>query len=427
MKNNYAAGLLITALLLLSFRAGAQVTREKLEEDISYATGVYHPYIVMGDMNDTPAPKGYKPFYISHYGRHGCRHHTSERVIADARNGFEKAEELGILTESGKRLRDIVEQEAAYSSGMWGQLTERGGREHREIAERMYRRFKPVWSQKDRKQVNCLSSTIQRCLTSMAYSTGRLAQLAPELEFGFLTGERHFKVICPAMPEEAHLILAQKRKAYLEDEFDWVPFFEKIFNDPELAAKTIDPYDFCYSVYLAWDITESLDACRFNILDYFDMGDVLALSSAHHNHILYENMGNDSFSDTRLPVISVLVKDLLDKADAALAAGSNVAADLRYGHDTGLMPLLAYLGLDGYDLILQYDTASRVTDATRLIPMASNLQIVFYRSRKSPEVLVKFLVNECETHIPALQPVSGPYYRWEDVRKLLVERIIVQK
>ena len=133
-------------------------------------------------------------------------------------------------------------------------------------------------------------------------------------------------------------------------------------------------------------------------------------------------MCNDSFSDIRLPVISVLVKDFLDKADKALENGSNVAADLRYGHDTGLMPLLAYLGLEGYDLILQYDTASRVTDATRLIPMASNLQIVFYKSSKSPAILVKFLVNECETLIPALQPVSGPYYRWEDVRKLLVEK-----
>ena len=423
MKKTLYAGLLATALLMLSFSAGAQITREKLEQDIDYARGVYHPYVILGDTKDTPAPKGYKPFYISHYGRHGSRYHTWEGNIADARKGLKVADSLGILTSQGKKLQEVIEQQVAYSDGMWGQLTEKGGREHEEIASRMYKRFRPVWTQKDRRQVNCLSSHIQRCMTSMAYSTHTLGRLAPGLDFDFLTGERYFKVICPVAPKEVHVILKEKRQAFLENELDYMPFYEKVFNSPKLAAAAFDPYRFCYSVYLAWDITESLDACRFDILDYMDIGEVLALSRAHHNHMLYENLRNDSFSEIRLPVISVLVKDFLDKADKALENGSNVAADLRYGHDTGLMPLLAYLGLDGYDLILQYDTASRVTDVTRLIPMASNLQIVFYKSSKSPAILVKFLVNECETHIPALQPVSGPYYSWEDVRKLLVEKI----
>ena len=55
--------------------------------------------------------------------------------------------------------------------------------------------------------------------------------------------------------------------------------------------------------------------------------------------------------------------------------------------------------------------------ATDYSPLAGNLQLVFYRSRKASDpVLVKVLLNEKERRINGIEPVSGPYYRWEDVR-----------
>ena len=56
------------------------------------------------------------------------------------------------------------------------------------------------------------------------------------------------------------------------------------------------------------------------------------------------------------------------------------------------------------------------------IPLASNLQMIFYRSRKSPDVLVKFVYNEKERTIAELEAVSGVYYRWEDVKKFIDRR-----
>ena len=65
----------------------------------------------------------------------------------------------------------------------------------------------------------------------------------------------------------------------------------------------------------------------------------------------------------------------------------------------------------------------------RVIPMAANLQIIFYRkgdaspapakAGTSPDVLVKVLYNEIEQTLPV--PCEGkcpaaPYYRWEDFR-----------
>ena len=55
-----------------------------------------------------------------------------------------------------------------------------------------------------------------------------------------------------------------------------------------------------------------------------------------------------------------------------------------------------------------------------------NLQMVFYRKdgdTKCKDVLVKFLLNEQERLVPVLTPVEGPYYRWKDVRKFLLEKV----
>ena len=54
--------------------------------------------------------------------------------------------------------------------------------------------------------------------------------------------------------------------------------------------------------------------------------------------------------------------------------------------------------------------------------MAVNLQMIFYKDRKS-DILVKFLCNERETKIPSLDAVEGIYYRWTDVRSHILTRI----
>ena len=49
------------------------------------------------------------------------------------------------------------------------------------------------------------------------------------------------------------------------------------------------------------------------------------------------------------------------------------------------------------------------------IPMASNLQMIFYKN-KAGDVLVKFLYQEQERLLRGLEPFEGPYYKWETVK-----------
>ena len=53
------------------------------------------------------------------------------------------------------------------------------------------------------------------------------------------------------------------------------------------------------------------------------------------------------------------------------------------------------------------------------MPMAANLQFVFYRSDRSDEILVKILHNESEGRLP-LDNRMFPYYRWQEVRAYLL-------
>ena len=46
-----------------------------LKEDPTRSVNLHHNYEAPSKIVDPPAPKGYKPFYVSHYGRHGSRYH----------------------------------------------------------------------------------------------------------------------------------------------------------------------------------------------------------------------------------------------------------------------------------------------------------------------------------------------------------------
>ena len=68
----------LLCLLALSLPAWAQTSREELLTHLELTAGNYANYPVPTTL-PTPAPEGYEPFYISHYGRHGARYMTSDR------------------------------------------------------------------------------------------------------------------------------------------------------------------------------------------------------------------------------------------------------------------------------------------------------------------------------------------------------------
>jgi hypothetical protein len=56
--------------------AHAQTMRESIAADPDLAAGIYTAYRVTEQVAPD-APRGFQPFYISHYGRHGSRYQTA--------------------------------------------------------------------------------------------------------------------------------------------------------------------------------------------------------------------------------------------------------------------------------------------------------------------------------------------------------------
>ena len=77
------------------------------------------------------------------------------------------------------------------------------------------------------------------------------------------------------------------------------------------------------------------------------------------------------------------------------------------------------LNLNGYGT--RYDNLEQLEQnewySYRIFPMASNIQIVFYR-KPGADILVKVLLNEREATMPPLTPACGSvYYKWSDLRQ----------
>ena len=141
------------------------------------------------------------------------------------------------------------------------------------------------------------------------------------------------------------------------------------------------------------------------------------------NAALYTVLGNSvEFGDNVCWAARDLVQDFIDRADAALADGSATAADLRFGHDSGIMPLVCLMNLVGAGDRLHNADASDSWQGFRQVCMAANLQLVFYR-KAGAEPLVKVYYNEAETLIHDLEPAQGPFYRWSDLKAYLERRI----
>ena len=134
--------LTIVSLTLLTLTAGAQTTPalEQLKANPRKAYGTDYPY-QQEACPLTKTPKGYKPFYISHYGRHGSRYYW---------NAFLYREMDSLLTIAHRKQQLTAEGEAFYkkfeaakdelSTGV-SELSDLGWEQHQRIARTMYNNF----------------------------------------------------------------------------------------------------------------------------------------------------------------------------------------------------------------------------------------------------------------------------------------------
>ena len=143
--------------------------------------GVYYAY-PMTETALATAPEGYEPFYISHYGRHGSRWLPNDKRYTWVNGQFG---DKNRLTKLGKSVRKRLEKIWKNAKGNGGLLTPLGGRQHRQIAGRMYQNFPQLFTAEA--HLTAHSSTVNRCKSSMENFVAELKTQNPSLQINPIT------------------------------------------------------------------------------------------------------------------------------------------------------------------------------------------------------------------------------------------------
>ena len=123
--------------------------------------------------------------------------------------------------------------------------------------------------------------------------------------------------------------------------------------------------------------------------------------------------------------MAAMINDIIAQADSAIEGKNSAVANLRFGHDYYILALLAILNCNEYPSNLDISNVEALADkwaSYKVVTMASNLQFVFYRSKKEADVLVRILENENDITLP-IESTTAPFYKWSDVRNYLQKRV----
>ena len=169
----------IVILLSIAIIGFAQQARKDFKADRSLSASNYLAYPGPLQKKLTPAPSGYEPFYLSHYGRHGSRWLIGDSDYNKPVVLLEKADSLGKLTPKGKDVLAKLRIMRDAAMGRDGELTQRGALQHKQIAERMLKNFPQIFAGKT--NVDAKSTVVIRCILSMENALQEMTKMNPQL------------------------------------------------------------------------------------------------------------------------------------------------------------------------------------------------------------------------------------------------------
>lgn len=421
--NNNRLKTLAVVLAIFCLGVKAQTTFEEISADLNKAGGVYLAYPTV-ETKQTPAPKGYKPFYVSHYGRHGSRYLLSDRDYQWIIQLMEKAETVNGLTPLGhdvlKRLNMVWEE----AQGRAGDLTPLGVRQHQGIAERMSKNFPEVF--RGKRHVSARSTVVYRCAMSMVAFGDRLKQLNPQLDMSYEMSEKYMSYL-NYHSARSNAFTHGKKGPWVEEyrKFEEAQvhpdrLVSSLFSNADFIRCEVNPSELMWGLYwIAVDMQDMETPVSF--FDLFTAKEMFDLWQCVNYRFYMGNANPLASNGIVMANAKSLVENILESADAAIKDRS-IAATLRFGHDGNVIPLLALLQIENFDVAVAgpAEVYKHWCDF-KATPMASNVQIVFFEN-KAGDILVKFMHNEKEVHVP-VKTDQWPFYHWNDVKEYYQKRL----
>ncbi len=375
----------------------------------------------------TPAPQGYEPFYINHYGRHGSRWLTGKGTYNRPVAQLEMANRHGALTQAGRELLTALRTIADASKDRTGELTDIGAKQQQGIAARMMRNFPQVFN--GDAHIDAKSTVIIRCILSMQNETMTMRSINPELRIttdasyhdmhymGWGYGE---DTCANALRKSRRAITDSVRRAMIHPE----RFAASLITDQALLRDSINQMGLMTDAFDVAGSVQGHEAFRnFDLYRFFTADEIYDLWR-NKNIYWYVQWANAPQNGNRMPYIErALLHNMVATADSAIATGQRGAA-LRFGHETCLLPLACLMELDSVNY--SCDNLAELADHWQdynIFPKSCNIQMVYYRKSGSDDVLVKVLLNEHEATLPVNTDVA-PYYHWTDVRAFFLKKLV---
>ena len=419
--------LLFTAIIsLFAITTIAQSVQEDLKRDIRYSASNQMAYPTPTQAL-TPAPEGYKPFYISHYGRHGSRYLINPKDYSYPHEVLKSADSAGVLTPLGKNVLkryEIIIQEA---DNRYGELTPLGAEQHRQIARRMYERFPEVFE--GNVWVDAKSTVVIRCILSMTNELTELTRLNPKLRIRhdasmhdmYYMNFNDKELLKKKWNKESNDVYEK----YFKEMVNYDYAFCQLFTDTSFVWRKADARKFYEKLFHTANNLQNLEARKkVTLYDLFTDEDIYN-NWRVANMWWYLGYGFSQLNGGKQPYVQRnLLRKIIEEADSCIVL-QNPGATLRFGHETMVMPLTVLMGLNGYDLVTEdyahLDQKGWVN--YRIFPMGANIQLVFYRRNTgNKDVLVKVLLNENEATLP-IKSNTAPYYKWSEVRQYYLDKI----
>lgn len=416
-------GLLLTCCMVLTM--SAQTAREEIKANKFLSASNYLDYDNYPATKPlTPAPKGYEPYLMNHYGRHGSRWLINEHQYTGILNTLRKASEQGKLTTAGE---DVMRQvDIIYQSSIkrLGDLTTVGERQHHGIGKRMAQNFPEIFK-KEGLPVDARSTVVIRCILSMVAECEEIAAANPTAQFHNDVSQSLQYYL--NQPRSQFLDSVRKSTRSIRHELENKLLKEShperlmgvLFNDAQWAADSVKAANFVASLF---DIAANMQShdLGLDLYPYFTDEEIYAQWRIR-NMGWYIDYGASPLGGGVQPFCQAnLLKDIIQVADTT----KQTCAVLRFGHEVCVMPLACLLELDNCGYVTDdLENLDQVWRNYKIYPMACNVQLVFYRPVSGKgDILVKALLNEREATLP-VKTRQFPYYKWKDLRQYYLKRL----
>lgn len=194
-----------------------------------------------------------------------------------------------------------------------------------------------------------------------------------------------------------------------------------LFTNPQQAAEFVDGKALMDAMYRIAAILQNSPELEMDLTDYLTKEEFFQLWQVKNLSWL---LGAGLVPGTTPQyLVQIPVRDSIQSiADRVIRSGKP-GLTLRFSHDSSVLPLSYLMGLkEAMGATRNLKDMYKHISVDRLIPMAANIQLIFYRKDGSDDILVKFLLNENETTLPALKSDVAPYYHWSDVKAYWASR-----